>query len=98
MEPQKKSPLPIIAIIVVALILIGGGIALTSRGGSIVSPVPQEGDVRVIFENPTPSESSSSLPEASLDATPSSSSKATPKATPKNSPSPTPKASSEEET
>ncbi|MEK7543279.1 MAG: hypothetical protein AAB557_00260 [Patescibacteria group bacterium] len=86
MDDQKKTiaAITLIVVFVCFVALLVG--FLVSRKKSIVSPVPEEGAIRIIFVSPTVTPPPASLPSTSPTSTP----KPTPKPTIKSTATPTP--------
>ncbi len=53
MESRGRSPLTLVVLILVVILVIFGGIWFVNRD-KLVSPVPEEGVIRIIFITPTP--------------------------------------------
>ena len=93
MSDQKKLFIRVLVIAMVIGLIVGGGI-LVFRKQPLISPISQDenGDVRVIFISPKPSETSVASSSVTLKTSP----KPTPKSLPKTSSSASPSASPKE--
>ncbi len=76
MEDKQKT-LAAITIIVGVVVLVSIIIAALVSGKKVVSPVPEEGAIKIIFITPTPTV----VPTASITVKPTPTKKATPKPT-----------------
>lgn len=80
MEPQGNSKIfKILFLIVVVVVLVGGGLYFTLGKKKMVSPLPSESTIRVIFISPT------NIP-ATIASTPSATLQPTKKASPTRTP------------
>jgi len=59
METKQKSLVPFFILVVVIVLIVSGCIIAFSRRG-VISPVPDEGAIRIIYLSPSPTGTASS--------------------------------------
>ncbi|MEK7141667.1 MAG: hypothetical protein AAB800_03935 [Patescibacteria group bacterium] len=101
MDDRRKTVAAITLIIIFVSLLVLVGLVLVTRKKSLVSPVPEEGAIRIIFVSPTATspakqdlaspETPTLKPKATATPKPTSGTTATPTPTKISSPSATPK-------